>query len=68
MEATADAVMAPPSEAMLIQKRDGTKQPFSKDKLIKRVESLAEGLDKEYVTFEAVVDKVENGIYDGKIA
>ncbi len=66
METTGDATMAPPSTAKLVIKRDGTKEDFSRAKLEKRLEEFSYGLDKEFVTFKDVLDKVEAGIYEGK--
>ena len=67
MEATADAAMASPSGAKMIVKRDGSKQEFDKEKLLKRLKVLAYGLDEKYVTFDEVIEKVSSGIFEGKL-
>lgn len=66
MEATEDAEMAVPVEGRSVIKRDGSKQPIDKTKLIERLKKLSYGLSEEYITFNDVVDKVANGLYDSK--
>lgn len=56
------------SDSYSVVKRDGTKQPYEKDKVRKRLETLAYGLNEEYVTYTEVVDKVSNGLFDGKFS
>jgi transcriptional regulator NrdR family protein len=58
MEATSDSYS--------VIKRDGTKQPYEKAKVHNRLKTLAYGLNEEYVTYDEVVDKVSNGLFDGK--
>jgi transcriptional regulator NrdR family protein len=66
MEATADVEMAEKPSVRMVEKRDGTKQPFDKAKVLKRAELHAEDLDRTYVTLDDVVEKVVAGVYDGK--
>lgn len=54
------------AEGRNVIKRDGSTQPFDKTKILNRVQSLVEGLNKEYVTLDEVVDKVATGLYDSK--
>lgn len=68
MEATEDAAMAPSSGAKMITKRDGSKQEFNKEKLLKRLKHFAYGLDEEHVTFDEVIEKVTSGIFEGKLS
>ena len=68
MEATADAAMTAQEESRTVVKRDGSKQTFDKEKILKRVQALSDGLNKEYVTYDAIVEKVCNGIYNGKFS
>lgn len=65
MEATADATMAAQEESRNVVKRDGSKQPFDKEKILRRVKALSDGLNEEYVTYDAIIEKVSNGIYNG---
>ena len=65
MEATKDVDMNAPPGVKNVIKRDGSKAPFDGKKILNRLESLVEGLDKEHVTFKAVVEKVTNGVFDG---
>ncbi len=48
-----------------VTKRDGERQTFEIQKIVKRLERLAQGLNREYVNLKAVVDKVVRGLYDG---
>ena len=66
MEATEDVDMAVPTSSRTVVKRDGTKQDFDSSKILERVKALAYGLHEEYVTFDEVVEKVSNGVFDGK--
>lgn len=66
MEATGDVDMNTVVETKSVVKRDGSKQPFDKTKILERIKSLTEGLNEEYITYEEVVEKVSNGVYDGK--
>lgn len=65
MEATKDVEMTAATEGRSVVKRDGTKQPFDRAKILERVKNLAYGLHEEYVTYDVVVDKVASGVYDG---
>jgi hypothetical protein len=49
-----------------VTKRNGEKQPMSKEKLLARLKELTEGLNKEYINLDIVVEKVFIGSYPGK--
>lgn len=68
MEASADVDMSAQTEGRNVIKRNGTTQPFDKSKIEARVKELIEGLDSEYVTLDEVIEKVANGLYDGKFS
>lgn len=48
-----------------IKTRSGNTEKLSFDKILKRLENLAKGLDAKYVSFEKVAQKTIDGIYDG---
>ena len=48
-----------------IKTRSGKEEKLSFDKILERLESLVEGLDTRYVSFEKVAQKTIDGIYDG---
>jgi transcriptional regulator NrdR family protein len=55
------------SDTYYVIKRDGTKMLYDKTKVLERLKALAYGLNEEYVTYDVVVDKVSNGLFDGKL-
>ena len=55
-----------PSTTKFVTKRDGTKQPLEADKIKKRIESLADGLNSQFINFDVIVGKVIDGAYDSK--
>lgn len=63
---TEDVQMAESTSPRTVTKRNGTKQEFDKDKVFNRLKHLSQELNDEYVKFDEVVEKVANGVYDGK--
>lgn len=66
MEAKEDIDMSAKPDSRTVEKRDGSKQPFDKQKILNRLSVHAEGLDNKYVTLDEVVEKVTSGLYEGK--
>ena len=56
-----------PTTKMVI-KRDGSKQPFSVDKISARIENLVTGLATKYMMTESCVDKVVKYAHNGKFS
>ena len=51
----------------MVIKRDGvTKEPFSAEQLKADLESHLHGLNKDFLTLDIIVEKVQKGIYNGK--
>ncbi len=50
---------------MYVIKRSGKREPVSFDKILRRIESLCEGLDTCYVDYVKVSQKVIQGLYEG---
>ena len=50
----------------LVERQDGTKVPYSEDKLKAALESKLEGLNREYVKLDIILAKVGSGLYNGK--
>lgn len=55
------------SDKKYVTKRDGNKQEVDPAKIKLRLQSLAEGLNLEFISLDVVVAKVFDGIYPGKI-
>ena len=66
MEPSEDAEMVEQTMTRTVTKRDGNKQEFDKKKILNRLVSISHELNEEYVKFEEVVEKVWNGVYEGK--
>ena len=47
-------------------KRDGRKEPFSQEKITKRLNNLLEDLETEYMGIEQCIDKVVKYAHTGK--
>ena len=54
-----------PSGRMYVIKRDGTKEEVAFDKITRRIRSLCEGLNPDYVDPVKVTQKVVEGVYAG---
>ena len=67
METTGDIEMPVKPIGRTVLKRDGSKAPFDKEKITQRVKSLAYGLSEKHITVDEIVEKVANGLYDGKL-
>lgn len=50
----------------LVTKSDGSKVPFSEDHLRKCLETQMQGLNREYLNLEIILQKVNAGLYNGK--
>jgi hypothetical protein len=62
------ATIAPPPSPyskLHVIKRDGRREPVAFDKITKRLKSLCEGLDAQYVDPGLVAQKVVQGMYNG---
>ena len=51
--------------AMLVQKRDGKKEPVAFDKITARIKKLCYGFEPKHVDPTIVAQKVIAGVYDG---
>ncbi|KAG8345828.1 ATP cone domain [Trypanosoma vivax] len=49
---------------MNVIKRNGSIEPFSRMELMERLEAIGEGIDRNYVSFEMIVETVAAGAYD----
>ena len=54
-----------PAGRMYVVKRDGTKEEVAFDKITRRIRSLCEGLNPDYVDPVKVTQKVVEGVYSG---
>lgn len=63
---TEDVAMEPESTSTVkyVIKWDGTKQPLDPEKVKRRIEALAEGLNSKYIDFDIIVFKVMAGVFD----
>ena len=50
---------------MQVIKRDGRREEVSFDKILKRLQFLAEGLDQKHMSYELIAQKTIEGVYDG---
>ena len=50
----------------LVTKLDGTKVPFSEEKLRTSLNAQLEGLNVEYLNIDIIMSKVSSGLYNGK--
>jgi transcriptional regulator NrdR family protein len=50
----------------MVIKDDGTKQPFSVDKITARVEKLMDGLNREHMMVQTCIEKVVKYAQNGK--
>ena len=49
-----------------VTKRNGNKEELNAERVKERIVNLAEGLNKEFIDFDAVVEKTIDGVYPGK--
>ena len=50
----------------LVTKSDGSKVPFSEDHLRSSINSQLEGLHRELINVNVIINKVTSGLYNGK--
>ena len=50
----------------MVTKRDGSQQPFSEDKIRKRIDNLLEGLQTQYMSIDICVNKIVKYAHSGK--
>ena len=50
----------------LVTKLDGTKVPFSEEKLRTSLNAQLEGLNIEFINIDIIMTKVSSGLYNGK--
>lgn len=50
----------------MVTKLDGTQVPFEKSKLKAYLAGFLDGLNKEFLNLDIVVEKVASGLYNGK--
>lgn len=54
------------SQTKMVTKADGTKQPFSIEKLNARINNLTSGLKTEHMMIQTCIDKVVKYAHNGK--
>lgn len=52
--------------AKMIKKIDGTQEPFENEALKAHLSKYLDGLNKDYLNLDIIVEKVAKGIYNGK--
>ena len=55
-----------PQKARMVTRQDGSQVPFSDLTLTQFLEDKLEGLNKQYMDLSLIVNKVKQGIYNGK--
>ena len=51
----------------LVSKSDGSKMPFSEAHLRESLQNQLTGLNEEFVNIDIIVNKVNSGLYNGKL-
>ena len=64
MQASAEQPVEPVVKYVL--KRDGKRQPLNLEKIRSRFVNKGTGLNLSYINFDVIVQKVAEGIYQGK--
>lgn len=58
--------MSDTTSSRMVIKADGSKQPFSLEKLTNRINRLTDGLNTEYMMIQSCIDKVVKYAQNGK--
>ena len=61
-----DLLRDSPQKARMVTRQDGSQVPFSDLTLTQYLEDKLEGLNKQYMDLSLIVNKVKQGIYNGK--
>lgn len=56
------------TSSRMVIKADGSKQPFSLEKLTNRINRLTEGLNTQFMMIQSCIDKVVKYAHNGKFA
>ena len=56
-----------PPTVKYVVKRNGTRQPLNLEKIRARFVNKGAGLNKDFINFDVIVKKIEEGIYQGKL-
>ena len=51
----------------MVTKDDGSKQPYSEEHLRAALDSQLEGLNRDYMNVDIILQKVSSGLYNGKL-
>jgi hypothetical protein len=56
-----------PPTVKYVVKRNSTRQPLNLEKIRARFVNKGAGLNKDFINFDVIVKKIEEGIYQGKL-